>query len=188
MRPKQHAGSRATTGAASGRALLLSKQLGRNAAAQPAQAAEFSGRVVHTTVLPRQSSSRPSSPTWRVVQRGKTVIVNSTDYTASASDEGVLRLPGRTELEPGMVSCMDCDRFQLLRDRYWSACAPIWVQHPSSSSCRLTNDPSCPCSAPVSSASHATSRRSTWSGVSLALAPLAWSASALRRRPGASML
>lgn len=27
----------------------------------------------------------------------------STDYVASASDEGVLRLPGRTELEPQMV-------------------------------------------------------------------------------------
>ncbi|KAG2424379.1 hypothetical protein HXX76_014588 [Chlamydomonas incerta] len=76
------------------------------------QAAEFSGRGATTcgAFIPGVPLSglaaRPSSPTWRVVQHHKrdSVIANSTDYTSSASDEGVLRLPGRTELEPHLVT------------------------------------------------------------------------------------
>ncbi|GFR50388.1 hypothetical protein Agub_g12603 [Astrephomene gubernaculifera] len=62
--------------------------------------AEFSGRTVGAA-----SCLRPTSPPWRTVApRGKDVVAKSTDYVASASDEGVLRLPGRTELEPHMVT------------------------------------------------------------------------------------
>lgn len=83
----------------------------QSGAAAP-QTAEFSGRGATTCGtfipgLPELSglAVRPSSPTWRIVQsrQRESVIANSTDYTSSASDEGVLRLPGRTELEPHMV-------------------------------------------------------------------------------------
>lgn len=75
-----------------------------SSAAQPQPShAEFSGRTAAPTAACARGS-RPSSPVWwTVVDRGQSVIPKSTDYVASASDEGVLRLPGRTELEPQLV-------------------------------------------------------------------------------------
>ncbi|KAG2490878.1 hypothetical protein HYH03_010796 [Edaphochlamys debaryana] len=69
---------------------------------QPASQAEFSGR---TSLNASALALCPRSTAWQIVAaRGQSIIPKSTDYTASASDEGVLRLPGRTELEPSMVT------------------------------------------------------------------------------------
>ncbi|GIL82813.1 hypothetical protein Vretimale_8185 [Volvox reticuliferus] len=107
---QRHGSTRGSAGAGRSVTLVTNKygvrplQNGASATQlQPSQA-EFSGRNAVPTAICAMGS-RPSSPIWRtVVQRGQSLIPKSTDYVASASDEGVLRLPGRTELEPQMVT------------------------------------------------------------------------------------
>eukprot|EP00878_Enallax_costatus_P037810 GHUV01042829.1.p1 GENE.GHUV01042829.1~~GHUV01042829.1.p1 ORF type:complete len:180 (-),score=34.92 GHUV01042829.1:46-585(-) len=50
-------------------------------------------RAIHRPCRPSRASSRQTS-------RGAIQVVASLDYIATASDEGVLKLPARTELDP----------------------------------------------------------------------------------------